>query len=73
MFREYRVDVTTVLVSGENRLGIAFDSALKKGRKEVEKRGKLEVFNGEASRLYVRKAQYHWGWDWGTPSSSFES
>ncbi|KAI8619502.1 glycoside hydrolase superfamily [Chytriomyces sp. MP71] len=24
-----------------------------------------KVWNGDASRVYLRKAQYHWGWDWG--------
>lgn len=27
--------------------------------------GELAVWNGDASRLHVRKAQYHYGWDWG--------
>jgi beta-mannosidase len=65
MFHEYRVDVTSHLKTHDNVLGIIFESALVKGRKEVEKRGNLICWNGEPSRLYVRKAQYHWGWDWG--------
>src|SRR6185312_9303089 len=27
--------------------------------------GQSAVWNGDASRVYVRKAQYHYGWDWG--------
>ncbi|KAG8797423.1 hypothetical protein FRC16_008878 [Serendipita sp. 398] len=27
--------------------------------------GELALWNGDASRLHVRKAQYHYGWDWG--------
>jgi beta-mannosidase len=27
--------------------------------------GELAHWNGDASRLHVRKAQYHYGWDWG--------
>jgi beta-mannosidase len=65
MFHEHRVDVTSHLKSGYNNLGIIFESALKKGREEISKRGNLICWNGESSRLYVRKAQYHWGWDWG--------
>ena len=65
MFREHRVDVTSRLKSGHNDLGIVFESALRKGREEISKRGNLMCWNGEPSRLYVRKAQYHWGWDWG--------
>jgi len=26
---------------------------------------KLTFWNGVSARLYVRKAQYGWGWDWG--------
>jgi len=65
MFHEHRVDVTHLLKNGRNNLGIVFQSALKRGRAEVAKRGNLLCWNGEPSRLYVRKAQYHWGWDWG--------
>jgi beta-mannosidase len=68
MFQEHRVDVTSHLKPGFNDLGIVFHSALRKGREEVAKRGELACWNGEPSRLYVRKAQYHWGWDWGTSS-----
>jgi beta-mannosidase len=65
MFHEHRVDVTSLLKREDNTLWIVFESALKMGREEVRKRGDLVCWNGEASRLYVRKAQYHWGWDWG--------
>ena len=65
MFHEHRVDVTDHLKLGANTLGIVFESALNKGREQVAKRGNLACWNGEPSRLYVRKAQYHWGWDWG--------
>jgi len=27
--------------------------------------GELAVWNGDPSRVHVRKAQYHYGWDWG--------
>jgi beta-mannosidase len=27
--------------------------------------GELALWNGDASRLHIRKAQYHYGWDWG--------
>ncbi|KAL4867160.1 glycoside hydrolase superfamily [Aspergillus spectabilis] len=33
------------------------------GKKHPEHR--FIAHNGEAGRLGVRKAQYHWGWDWG--------
>jgi beta-mannosidase len=68
MFLHQRVDITN-LVKDEKQyvLDIYFDSALLRAR-EIEKQHpehKFVCFNGESARLAVRKAQYHWGWDWG--------
>lgn len=66
MFREYVVDVSgKVHNKGPNKLRIVFSSALLRSRELEQKHGKLLCFNGEPSRLQTRKAQYHWGWDWG--------
>jgi beta-mannosidase len=68
MFLSHRVDITTLLQqSKSNTLSIEFDSALLAGRalEKEHSEHKFVAFNGEASRLAVRKAQYHWGWDWG--------
>lgn len=63
MFLSHRVNITNYLQSKEpNTLIINFESALLKGR-ELQKQypdHRWELFNGEASRLAVRKAQYHW-------------
>jgi beta-mannosidase len=70
MFLGYRVDVTEQLLQNEKQdytLEVTFDSALLKAR-EIQKtypNHKWVCFNGETARLAVRKAQYHWGWDWG--------
>ncbi|KAK4184472.1 glycoside hydrolase superfamily [Podospora australis] len=66
MFIPERVDVTSDLKE-ENELVITFDSAYLRGWKLVEQYPdhKWGVWNGDNSRLAVRKAQYHWGWDWG--------
>ncbi|KAB5549707.1 family 2 glycosyl hydrolase [Coniochaeta sp. 2T2.1] len=66
MFTPERVDVTSV-VKEENELVITFDSAYLRGWKLVEQHPnhKWGCWNGDSSRLAVRKAQYHWGWDWG--------
>lgn len=63
MFIPERVDVTKVLkAGGENELVITFDSAYLRGWKLVEKYPdhKWGCWNGDISRLAVRKTQYHW-------------
>jgi beta-mannosidase len=62
MFTPERVDVTSTLKAGENKLVITFDSAYLRGWKLVEKypTHKWGCWNGDNSRLAVRKAQYHW-------------
>ncbi|KAG7293492.1 Beta-mannosidase B [Staphylotrichum longicolle] len=66
MFIPERADVTSVLKE-QNELVIDFDSAFIRGCKLVEQYPdhKWGCWNGDTSRLAVRKAQYHWGWDWG--------
>ncbi|OBT67084.1 beta-mannosidase [Pseudogymnoascus sp. 23342-1-I1] len=68
MFIRERVDVTAYLnKDGPNELEITFDSAFLKGKQIVDKypEHKWGCWNGDVSRLAVRKAQYHYGWDWG--------
>ncbi|KAI0096311.1 glycoside hydrolase family 2 protein [Hypoxylon sp. NC0597] len=69
MFIPERIDVTADLKKdgGQNELVITFDSAYLRGWKLVEKYPdhKWGCWNGDNSRLAVRKSQYHWGWDWG--------
>ncbi|TVY32536.1 Beta-mannosidase B, partial [Lachnellula subtilissima] len=68
MFIPERVDVTTYLKKeGDNELEITFESAYLKGCALMEKYPDHHwgCWNGDSSRLAVRKAQYHWGWDWG--------
>ncbi|KAJ5126489.1 hypothetical protein N7448_007268 [Penicillium atrosanguineum] len=68
MHRTYRVDVTEKLQQGTNTMDILFDVPLVKGRELMEQSNHHVVqFNGstEKSRVFVRKAQYHYGWNWG--------
>ncbi|KAF2641045.1 glycoside hydrolase [Massarina eburnea CBS 473.64] len=70
MFIEHRIDVTELVKNeseGENVLEIEFESARQKGLELVEahKEHRFIVHQTEISRGPVRKAQYHWGWDWG--------
>lgn len=68
MFVPLRVDITDRLPhAGPSRhtLWIRFDSALRRGRALEAHHGARPLWNGDPSRLYVRKAPYHYGWDWG--------
>jgi beta-mannosidase len=63
MFIPERVDVTSHLrTDGDNELEITFESAYLKGCALVEAYPKhlWGCWNGDTSRLAVRKAQYHW-------------
>ncbi|KAJ5185539.1 Glycoside hydrolase family 2 immunoglobulin-like beta-sandwich [Penicillium cf. griseofulvum] len=69
MFLGYRVDVTEALGSpnSTNVLEVEFDCAQLKAI-ELRKKDpdhKWQGMFGDMARLAVRKAQYHWGWDWG--------
>jgi len=65
MFVPARIEVGSQLREGENELLLVFESALRRGKEREATYGKMAVWNGDASRVYVRKAQYHYGWDWG--------
>lgn len=66
-FLPQRVDVTGKLQhNGKlNKLELCFDSAARVARERENEHG--ASFSGlrQTSRLHLRKAQYHWGWDWG--------
>jgi beta-mannosidase len=65
MFLPQRVSIKAQAREGENRLAIHFESALRRGKALEAQYGARAVWNGDPSRVYVRKAQYHYGWDWG--------
>jgi beta-mannosidase len=64
MFLSHRVDITSELSKAEEslELEIRFESAFKKAReiKDNHPQHKWVGYNGDMSRLAVRKAQYHW-------------
>ena len=67
MFISHRVDVKQFLQSfdQDNELVILFESAFKKGGGLEEEHGVRFSIMRDAKRMHIRKAQYHWGWDWG--------
>ncbi|MGN6400307.1 MAG: beta-mannosidase [Flavisolibacter sp.] len=62
MFRQWRIDVKKILRSN-NQLLIRFYSA--KNKVDSIAQSKLPSVLPDNPRVYVRKAQYHFGWDWG--------
>ncbi|KAF7593620.1 hypothetical protein BBP40_011138 [Aspergillus hancockii] len=70
MFVPRRVEVTRHLAPGTssvNTLEILFESALLRGRERIKQHPehRFITHQTEAGRSSVRKAGYHWGWDWG--------
>lgn len=65
MFVPQRVDVRSRLRPGRNELLLCFEPALAEARKVEAQHGKRALWNGDSARLHARKAQYHFGWDWG--------
>ena len=64
MFVKHRFNVKGFLKAGKNVLDVLFDSPTKRAKQLEKKHGALEVAL-ESHRVYVRKAQYSFGWDWG--------
>ena len=62
MFRKWVILAKNHLKKGKNHLKIVFQSAVQKGKEEAEK---LSYTLPEKERVFVRKAQYQFGWDWG--------
>lgn len=62
MFRKWTVSAKSNLKKENNHLKIIFHSAVQKGKEEAKK---LSYTLPENERIFVRKAQYQFGWDWG--------
>jgi beta-mannosidase len=62
MFREWKMDVKKIIHPGKNELRLIFRSAVKKGKEEAKK---LSYTLPGDEKVFVRKAQYQFGWDWG--------
>jgi beta-mannosidase len=69
MFVPYVIDVSPFVVEGENRLSVRLDCGLRAvADKSVEPYNKMPTV-GDLSlpRMWVRKAQFTFGWDWAPP------
>ena len=64
MFVEHTFDVKRWLKVGKNVIEILFDSPTVRAMELERRHGRLKVAL-EPHRVYVRKAQYSFGWDWG--------
>lgn len=63
MFRPWQEDIKTLLLPGKNELRIYFHPA--KNRTDSIAASKLPLVLPDNARVYARKAQYQFGWDWG--------
>jgi len=62
MFCRWKADVKEYLKSGDNDLRVVFESAVAKGKQNA---AKLNYILPGEEKVFVRKAQYQFGWDWG--------
>lgn len=61
MFRGYRIDIKPFLRAGKNEIVVRFDSPIQRA-KIMEEKLPYKLPGGSP---HVRKAPYHFGWDWG--------
>lgn len=62
MFRSWTIDVKPFLKEGVNTLYILFESAVNKGKQLASQ---LSYTLPGEEKVFTRKAQYQYGWDWG--------
>ena len=75
MFREWRVDIKSILKAGDNELRVYFHSPIKVDMPKFDalhypiQAGNDQSENGglfdKKVAVFARKAGYHYGWDWG--------
>ncbi|MCL2300141.1 MAG: glycoside hydrolase family 2 protein [Firmicutes bacterium] len=61
----YEFDVSGMVRAGENALRIEFDSPVRYAREMARRFRTPPDINGSPGRTHIRKAQCHFGWDWG--------
>jgi len=68
MFRTWSIECNKFMKPEKNHLVIIFESAVKRGNQEARKN--TPTLPGE-EKVYTRKAQYQYGWDWGPRFAGF--
>jgi len=63
MFRGWTINVKPLIKRSNNELLIKFSSA--QNKVDSIAKARLPLVLPDNNRVYVRKAQYHFGWDWG--------
>jgi beta-mannosidase len=58
-------DIKSLLLKGENSLEIEFHSPVKYAEEKQKAHPAPHNNNGQNGIVYIRKPQYHFGWDWG--------
>jgi len=64
MFREWRIDLKSLLQPGSNQLRVAFPSPIQAAQM-VAAGDKWREYTHTEEKTYIRKAAYEYGWDWG--------
>lgn len=64
MFVQYKFEIAKYLNNGKNTLKVVLISPNKYSIAEENNHSKLQVAL-KSNRVYIRKAQYSFGWDWG--------
>ena len=71
MHKPWQAEVRSLLKKEKNELRVRFYSPVKEGQKRLEElpylipNGNESVPIGQQNSVFSRKAQYHFGWDWG--------
>ena len=65
MFIQYRWDIKSLLVAGENTLEVSFESPIQYASSHQAERELLGAKEAIPGGPYLRKAPCHFGWDWG--------
>lgn len=65
MFVPHRVSLRGQARPGHNELLLVFHPVLPHIHRLRDQHGPRTAWNGDPARVYLRKAPYHFGWDWG--------